>query len=753
MEKRLHKLTFWAINGALDARHLKEQLREMKNCGFDGTIFHPRYYPGRPPYMGEEYLAVLSETILYAKELGMEFWIYDENGWPSGSGDGKVREHFPERFCQWVVWKDGSAVIEKKQAFNTFDREQMQYFIRVVYDGYCQGLEPEAFQYVTGFFSDEVGFLDGHGVSMDQGGIPWCAEAEERMEVQFGETEKWLDLLFCEKEGFREVRSHYWEILTDILSESFYGAVNDWCEAHGKRYTAHLKGEENLFFQIPCSGSCFEQLKMINTPAVDALERYPGNHYYPRIASSVSRQFGDGECLAEALGGSGWGLTPENVTDYVDWLAECGINRFAFHLWQYERNSASVRDWPPNIPWGMNWKDSMAPLLGSLRRKWNQAFLRQENRCILVAPVRGCMASFHPEDSMVINEHNGAGTPDTESGRISSSFAEFVERMDKAGMDFDVTDERILEEYGVAENGGLRIGKAFYSHVIAGAGCKWEKKAPEFLWGAEDFSWSFAGCGPEKNQIPLEWKDNRVFADCRLTGESIGTDWRVRLLDRVSCLKVNGHILKGTRQEEGMTYLLPKAFLEDKVPGMICFEITPEEGGEPCPFAFLEGDFAVMSETPYVERDERQWLTRGSFYLKPLEDHQVDCTNLTASGFPFCRAGIHVRAKRYINRNGLLKLGKIEADCALVKINGEETGFVWGPEWQLETRLPEGVWDVELTLIPSTYNTYGPHHHRDGDRHVISPDQYEGKKNFADWPDAPENTMIPEWSLVKFGIR
>lgn len=143
----------------------------------------------------------------------------------------------------------------------------------------------------------------------------------------------------------------------------------------------------------------------------------------------------------------------------------------------------------------------------------------------------------------------------------------------------------------------------------------------------------------------------------------------------------------------------------------------------------------------------------GSFYLKPLEDHQVDCTNLTASGFPFCRVGIHVRAKRYINSNGLLKLGKIEADCALVKINGEEAGFVWGPEWQLETGLSEGVCDVELTLIPSTYNTYGPHHHRDGDRHVVSPDQYEGKKNFADWPDAPENTMIPEWSLVKFGIR
>lgn len=48
MEKRLHMLTFWAINGALDTRRLKEQLRERKKCGFDGTIFQPRYYPGRP---------------------------------------------------------------------------------------------------------------------------------------------------------------------------------------------------------------------------------------------------------------------------------------------------------------------------------------------------------------------------------------------------------------------------------------------------------------------------------------------------------------------------------------------------------------------------------------------------------------------------------------------------------------------------------------------------------------------------------
>lgn len=52
----LQFLTFWAVNGALDPARLKQQLQDMKRLGFDGAIFHPRYYPGQPPYMGKDYL-------------------------------------------------------------------------------------------------------------------------------------------------------------------------------------------------------------------------------------------------------------------------------------------------------------------------------------------------------------------------------------------------------------------------------------------------------------------------------------------------------------------------------------------------------------------------------------------------------------------------------------------------------------------------------------------------------------------------
>lgn len=98
-------------------------------------------------------------------------------------------------------------------------------------------------------------------------------------------------------------------------------------------------------------------------------------------------------------------------------------------------------------------------------------------------------------------------------------------------------------------------------------------------------------------------------------------------------------------------------------------------------------------------------------------------------------------------------MGEVDADCALVTIEGREAGYVWGPGWELQTELEEGFYQVTLKLIPSTFNTFGPHHHRDGDRHLVSPDQYRGRKNFADGEDAPENTWISGWHLVRFGIR
>ena len=62
-------LTFWAINDSLEIGRLKQQLKAMKDYGFQGTVFHPRYYPNDPPYLGSGYLGV---CLLYTSDAADE---------------------------------------------------------------------------------------------------------------------------------------------------------------------------------------------------------------------------------------------------------------------------------------------------------------------------------------------------------------------------------------------------------------------------------------------------------------------------------------------------------------------------------------------------------------------------------------------------------------------------------------------------------------------------------------------------------
>ena len=100
----------------------------------------------------------------------------------------------------------------------------------------------------------------------------------------------------------------------------------------------------------------------------------------------------------------------------------------------------------------------------------------------------------------------------------------------------------------------------------------------------------------------------------------------------------------------------------------------------------------------------------------------------------------------------------LHADCIVAaRWTGKKSmaGTAGGPEWRLEGIAP-GLHAVRIRLIPSTFNTFGPHHHRDGDRHLTSPMQYSGEKGFADTPDAPslyigEGISCREvWNLILF---
>jgi len=220
MEKReLKFLAFWSINDKLDIKRICQQLDEMKKVGYDGCVWHMRFYPYKKDYLSSHYMSVVSDAILYAKSIGLEFWLYDENGWPSGHCNGQVKKRYPRCRIKWIEPKgDNKYRIKSKKKVNINDPKAMEIFVDLTYEGYKRGLKPEAFEYVKGFFSDEVGFLSGHGIKTENGAVPWCPEVDEIYENTYGESpRKDFYKLFSEAPGYEDFRLKYWRIPVIII--------------------------------------------------------------------------------------------------------------------------------------------------------------------------------------------------------------------------------------------------------------------------------------------------------------------------------------------------------------------------------------------------------------------------------------------------------------------------------------------------------------------------------------------------------
>ena len=89
VDKKYRPIPFWSWNEKLDTEETKRQIRIMDEAGIGGYFMHARGGLATE-YMGEEWFENVAASIEEGDKLGMHSWAYDENGWPSGFGGGKV---------------------------------------------------------------------------------------------------------------------------------------------------------------------------------------------------------------------------------------------------------------------------------------------------------------------------------------------------------------------------------------------------------------------------------------------------------------------------------------------------------------------------------------------------------------------------------------------------------------------------------------------------------------------------------------
>lgn len=122
--KEYQNIPFWSWNSTIEEEELVKQIVDMKSVGIGGFIMHARSGLSIE-YLGEKWFSCIDACLKKAKELDMEAWIYDENGWPSGFVGGKLLENidFRAQFLDYKVldhFDENAFVVYKKIGNNYF---------------------------------------------------------------------------------------------------------------------------------------------------------------------------------------------------------------------------------------------------------------------------------------------------------------------------------------------------------------------------------------------------------------------------------------------------------------------------------------------------------------------------------------------------------------------------------------------------------------------------------------------------------
>jgi hypothetical protein len=386
---------------------------------------------------------------------------------------------------------------------------------------------------------------------------------------------------------------------------------------------------------------------------------------------------------------------------------------------------------------------------------------------LVIAPFRGIMAHYEPREFLQTNVHNATTYPDSFTGKLNRRFLEQVQELYDAGMPYHLTDERTLEAFGVADVEGLRIGNCAYKKVIVAEGARLDEKSLRLLEqtgtrfaeeiqiqprktksvqtpaNSESISakWSLLpGC---VNAFLLEPKLERDgWFTCefvRATEFSADKPLEVFFADAISELTFNGSPVLLSKSENGIIGRLMQ--LPIKPVNTLRFRFAKNVSS---PFVWLHGEFRVTSRAPFTTGQNGTVATLGPFVLVPTDG--VADGDLVQTGFPFLRSPLIVETIFETTRpTNSFQLCGIKADAACFTLNDVSSGWVWGPDWKIAAPLKPGTRTLRLELIPSSFNYFGPHHYFAGDRHVIGPDQFTGKKNFADPANAPADTHVAAW--------
>lgn len=476
---------FWSWNDKLEGEELRWQIREMKEKGIGGFFMHAR--GGLlTEYMSDEWMECIRTSTEEAKRLGMEAWLYDEEGWPSGFAGGRVTALGDYYHMRWmeqeestvqdIHWEqpilgiyaeDGTylgkerdipclkehrtvyVVYEKKNPYyvDVLNPKVIRKFIEVTHEEYLKIFEKDLGEAMPGFFTDEPQFAKLK--------IPWSVCLPEEFRKEHGyPAEKVYSALFRQCGDYEKYRYDFWKTVSRMYTDGFCHTIYEWCRQNHCKLTGHLMREDSVLFQMQATAGVMPSYEYMDMPGIDWLRRRISSPLTPKQVGSAAAQLGKKFVLSEMFAMTGWDCTPEEFRWIASWQYVNGVNRMCQHLEAYSIKGIRKRDFPPSLFYQQSWWEEY--------RKFNDYFARLG--VILTRGQSGAeVLLLHPlRSGWLLYE----GKDEGEIVDFGERFEEFSQYLSDIHVEHHYGDEELMRRHGSVEDDMLRIGACKYKVVV-----------------------------------------------------------------------------------------------------------------------------------------------------------------------------------------------------------------------------------------------------------------------------------------------
>ena len=445
----------WVWNDVCTKEIIDNQLNEMQNLGIRAFYILPEpkdFRPGSmptnltPDYLTDEFFELCDYAIKQAKARGINCWIYDEGGWPSGSACGKVTKSHPEFSVKNSRYPD---LLNKKAT---------EYFIEITHEKYASAIGEDFKNYVTAVFTDEPK-------------APFATsnkELQDRYEEMYGESIlPYIPLIEGEEAPTVEnahILRQWYDLCSRAFCENFLLPCKKWANDKGIAFTGHLDvdhspdGSMNGGYNY----NLMRALRCFDIPGVDFIWRqiYPENKvtnkndfnayngFFPRYASSAAAQNGTRLALSEIFGVAGASVTYDVMRYTVGYGAVRGINIFN----------------PFNFPLGRS---------GQLLAQELPVFTEKQPFCHYLSLFNQYTERLSYISALGERVYDtalyypvSAFQERMKAEKLAKEFDTLGRTLENELIDFDIVDDDVLQMSEITDDGYMSIGSAKYKHII-----------------------------------------------------------------------------------------------------------------------------------------------------------------------------------------------------------------------------------------------------------------------------------------------